>query len=223
MLKPEVAKKRLEQWQLPSEGDDDAGDRPLLDRASRLPRSLRTIAFALLGRDAEGKEIPWQEQDRYQETTCAELDAWAPAQRLRLFGEFFPRLAGQVEQGWQFLKGTPYTHGPARRAFRAPRHAPATLPKRRAWLIRLLRLAGQYQGEVVTASWLATWAPHLGETWRNPQDEIGQLLAAVIDAGGPEGDEVFDILVESLRNEHEIGGMGRHVTRALLLSARPDG
>ncbi len=96
--------------------------------------------------------------------------------------------------------------------------------RRHFWLASLLRIAGHYHCENVTAPWLASWAPHLGLGMSfNPLTEIGDLLAAVIDAGGPLGDEVFDILVQSLRNEHEIGGMGRHVTRALLCGSRADG
>jgi hypothetical protein len=226
MLKPEIAKKQLEQWQVATEEDDPAVEHALLARAAKLPKPLLTIAYALFDRDADGKEFPfknWQETQTRQTKACAELDKWKASQRLRLFESFFPKLGEHVERAWQFLKATPYTHGYTRKAFRAPNHAATTLPKRHAWLASLLVLAGQYQSEVFTPSWLACWAPHLGESWRNPQDEIGQLLAAVIDAGGPLADEVFDILAQSLRNEHEIGGMGRHVTRALLLSSRADG
>src|SRR5262249_48124220 len=52
---------------------------------------------------------------------------------------------------------------------------------------------------------------------------IGHLLAAVISSGGESADEVFEIVCRSARGEHEIGGMGRHVTRALLSASRPEG
>jgi hypothetical protein len=226
MLTPEVAKQRLEQWQLRQEDADDNGHDVLVTKAGRLPKSLRSIAYLLLGRDADGKEPDGQYpvgRWRRQPKDCAELDAWPPAQRLRLFHEFLPNLAEQLELGWQFLKAAPYAQGYARKAFRSPNQEKTTLPKRQEWLAGLLNLSGSYQGEALTPSWLACWAPHLGPRWPDPQDAIGQLLAAVIDAGGPLADEVFEILAQSLRNEHEIGGMGRHVTRALLLSSRPDG
>jgi hypothetical protein len=131
-------------------------------------------------------------------------------------------LAEHLELGWQFLKAAPYTHGFTRKAFRAPDHPRATLSKRRTWLTALLGLAGKYRTDVISISWLASWAPHLGEAWRNPLNEIGQLLAAVIDAGGPPAAEVFDVLTESMRNEHEIGGPGAHINRALMLCSRPN-
>jgi hypothetical protein len=226
MLKPEIAKKQLEQWQITTEEEDSGVENTLLARAAKMPKPLRTVAYGLLERDSDGKELSslnWQERQRRQDQTCAELDQWAASQRLRLFEFFFPKMAEQVEQGWQFLKTTPYTHGYTRKAFRAPNYPPTTLPKRRAWLTRLIDLVGRYRSDVLAPSWLAAWTPHLGESWRNPQDEVGQLLASVMDAGGPLGDEVFDIVAQSVRNEHEIGGMGRHVTRALLLSSRADG
>src|SRR4029077_10972110 len=53
-------------------------------------------------------------------------------------------------------------------------------------------------------------------------DSLGILLAAVIDGGGAEGDKVFEILKESATNQHEVGSMGRHVTRALMACAKPE-
>jgi len=53
-------------------------------------------------------------------------------------------------------------------------------------------------------------------------DRLGLLLAAAVDAGGPEGEKVFEILKESATNQHEIGSMGRHVTRALLVCSKPE-
>src|SRR5262249_5204112 len=67
--------------------------------------------------------------------------------------------------------------------------------------------------------WCAAWAPYLGYG----ADSLGLLLAGAIDAGGETGDRVFDILKQSATNEHEIGSMGRHVSRALLVASRPDG
>src|SRR5262245_36548902 len=136
MLTPDVAKQRLEQWRLTKEDDYGAGENLLAQRAATLPKSLRTVAYGLLNRDAEGNEPDWevgQTQRGRAVTTCEELDAWPPTQRLRLFELFLPTLAEQIELTWQFLKATPYPHGYARKAFRAPNHAPSTFPKRIAW------------------------------------------------------------------------------------------
>ena len=224
MLKPDLAKQQLEKWKLKSEDEHRAGNHPQPAQAARLPKPLRAIAYDLLDRDEVGKGfdlLDWQARQPRQDAASIELDALPPSKRLRLFEAFFPRLAPQVELAWQFLKASPFPDGPTRKPFRAPRRAEASRPKRRDWLVSMLHIAGIYQCETLTAPWLATWAPHFGESWY--QDEIGKLLAAVIDSGGPKGNEVFDILAQSLRNEHEIGGMGRHVVRALLLSSRADG
>jgi hypothetical protein len=82
--------------------------------------------------------------------------------------------------------------------------------------VRLLQNTGGYPQEV---TWLAAWAPYL----HGSADDVGLLLAAVLDQGGATGDEVYEILTASARGEHEIGAMGRHVTRALLVAERPDG
>jgi hypothetical protein len=129
----------------------------------------------------------------------------------------------QVELAWQLLKKSPYSQGYARKAFRAPDDPQATLAYRCTWLECLLSLIGTYQLDIVTAPWLAAWAPHVDNRYGVGQDTIGRLLAAVIDGGGAEADEVFDILAQSARNEHDIGGMGRHVSRALLLASRAEG
>ena len=50
-----------------------------------------------------------------------------------------------------------------------------------------------------------------------------RLLAAVMEDGGKPGDVVFEILCQSIRNEHEIGGIGRHAIRALLMASRAEG
>src|SRR5205823_2704985 len=70
-------------------------------------------------------------------------------------------------------------------------------------------------------AWCAAWAPYVTHGYQ--ADQFGLLLAAAIEAGGHKGEEVFAILKESGSNEHEIGSMGRHVSRALLVCSHPDG
>ena len=144
-----------------------------------------------------------------------------PKERLRLFTALLGDLAPTVEAAWQSLKKSTYQTGYARKSFRAPDDPHATLDLRTHWLKALLAIVQQFQPGVVTLPWLAAWTPHLG--YRVDQNEVGRLLAAAIDAGGPQGDEVFDILCRSVTNEHEIGVMGRHVSRALLTAARSAG
>ena len=66
--------------------------------------------------------------------------------------------------------------------------------------------------------WLAG-VPYLGYNG----DILGYLFAVAIDAGDELGQEIFDILIASAKGEHEIGAMGRYVTRSLLLANRPEG
>src|SRR5207245_2553022 len=75
---------------------------------------------------------------------------------------------------------------------------------------------------VVTLPWLAAWAPHLNERYGD-EKWLGKLFAAAISGGGREADEVFSTLAASVRNEHEVGSMGRHVTEGLLAANRPEG
>src|SRR5207244_3713681 len=70
------------------------------------------------------------------------------------------------------------------------------------------------------AGWYAAWAPYVAPYGT---DVFGILFAAVIDAGGPEGDAIFETLLASAQGEHPVGAMGRQVTRALLCSNRREG
>jgi hypothetical protein len=153
----------------------------------------------------------------------AELDALAVRQRTQLFRLFFPKIAEEVELGWRFLKACPYQGSFEFKPFRAPGNPEITLPRRVDWLRHLLHVAGRLKSEALTASWLASWAGHLANIDADRPEQIGLLLAAVIDAGGPRGEEVFQILVQSARGEHQTGTMGQHVIRALLSASRPDG
>src|SRR5205823_13184827 len=94
----------------------------------------------------------------------------------------------------------------------------ASRDARFSWLQALNEELGGYEQDL---PWLAAWAAHLGGGWG--QEELGVLFAAAIDAGGPEGEAVFDTLLASARGEHEIGGMRPPVTQALLAASRPDG
>lgn len=224
MLKPEAAQQQLQQWRTPNE-DAEAADRHL-SRIAKLPKTVRGIAHGLLDRDANGKEVPWkdwQEQEKRRHRAFSELDALNAGEREPLLRLFFPRFADAVEHGWQLFKRSPYQKGYTRKSFRAPNHPEVSLPGRGDWLRDLMGIAARFQEDIVTGSWLAAWAPHLDEHYGGDQDVIGRLLWAVLDAGGAEADQVFAILTDSARGEHEVGAMGRHVTRGLLCASRPEG
>src|SRR5262249_12460286 len=98
----------------------------------------------------------------------------------------------------------------------APGDVAATRYRRQRWLLDLSLKMGMFDQDL---TWFATWSAYLN--W--DLNSLGILFAAAIDSGSREGREIFDILVSSARGEHEIGAMGRHVTRALLVASRPDG
>jgi hypothetical protein len=207
MLRKEAAAERLKQFAVP-----DGEDRRLAAVAA-LPESLRSIGYAIMHRDEAGKSShDWSRVTRAMERLET---LYAPA-RLELFAALFPTLARPVDLAWQRFPALPYQHAYNRRAFRAP-YCPALLRERRGpWLHFLFRTTADYEQDI---TWYAAWAPYLGYY----ADGLGLLFAAVIDAGGQEGEQTFQILLDSARGEHEVGAMGRHVSRALLSAARPDG
>lgn len=212
MLKPELASEELKKH-LKS---DWVAAR--LAAADSLSGSMRDTARSIFG--AEKKSEAEGQAERVQRflllvKTFKEMDA---AARRQFFDTCLAGLGGPLEGAWQLLAGAPYQSGFNRKPFRAPNH-PETLTNRRFhWFMNVLRLVGPYQP---TITWLAAWAPHIAQYGQG--DTLGILLAGAIDAGGTEGEEVFQIICASGRNEHEIGGMGRHVTRALLCASRLDG
>ncbi len=103
--------------------------------------------------------------------------------------------------------------GYSRRSFRVPG---VTSYKQRWWLESLISTVRNYEFDLPT---LASWCPYLGYG----NDVLGYLFAGAIDAGDAVGQEVFEILIASAKGEHEIGTMGRHVVRSLLLANCPEG
>lgn len=185
---------------------------------ARLPETIRRTARTLLGQEEAPALLAVAEQALATQQileTFAGMDASA---RLEFFDAFFPGLAPAVERGWQLLDRLPYQAGWGRKPFRAPGHPEALLLRRVNWVSELVSVVGPYQQGV---AWFAAWAPHLAQY--TAADTLGILLAAAIDAGGDDGNEVLETLCASARGEHAIGAMGRHVTRALLSAARPDG
>jgi hypothetical protein len=226
VLTPDAAKQQLASWFV--RGDAAASEEPLLSQVAKLARPLRSIAYGLLGRNAEGKEPEplyfMKEVRRLHVQAGAQLDAMSAGQRLRFFATFLPKMAEDVELGWQFLKRAPYQSDYARQSFRAPNNPETTLVGRTDLLSDLLTVATRFQKEILTARWLAAWAPHVEALlYVAGTPSFGRFLAAVIDNGGPQGEEVLQILLQSARGEHAIGGMGRHVVLALLAASRPEG
>lgn len=218
MLKTDVAKKQLEKWSI------EDGKEKLVATIKKQPAKFREIAFGLLDRDSEGQSFGyerWEERSEAIDEQKEGLEGLNKGDRAKLFKLLLGPLADGALLTYEHLKQVPYQFGVERRAFRAPRKPAASADLRFYWLKHLLGLTTQYQPDVQTPEWLAAWAPYL--TYGDQGNEWGRLLSAVIDGGGKQGQAVFDVLYQSATNEHEIGGMGRHVTRGLLGAAREDG
>jgi hypothetical protein len=186
--------------------------------AARLPEAMRGTARSLLGQDEQPVLLDAVAQAQLGQKILETFAGMDDAARRQFFETLFPSLAAAVDRGWQLLDRMPYQTGWARKPFRAPGHPDALLARRVNWVTELLGIVGPYQQGV---AWFAAWTGHLAHY--AAADAVGILLAAAIDAGGSEGDEVFQILCASATGEHEIGAMGRHVTRALLSASRPAG
>lgn len=210
MLNPEVAEKRLEEFQLKK------SETRRSDRVRGLDEPQRTAAYGLLARRPDGKAVSaWDQRQKTQRDAAALLTSLTPEQRRPVWEALFPQLAAHMEAGWRLHARLPYQIGEERRGFRVPDCETALIDTRLAWLEGLLSVLERYEQPV---TWIAAWAPYL-EAWQEP---FGPLLAGAIDTGGAEGEAVFEILLASGRGDHEIGAMGRHVVGGLLCCSRPE-
>jgi hypothetical protein len=213
MLKPEQARAELEKVR------SEHGEKRRLAALAKLPKHLAEIGRGTLGRDPRGRALEeWDEQNRAERTAGALLDELAAGDRLKVLEALFPRIGAHVGAAWDLTRRLPYDSDFERKAFRAPRDPALTRSARLQWFSSLL---GELEGYEKDLAWLAAWAGYLSHGYS--ADTLGIVFAAAIDAGGKEGDTVFNILCDSARGSHPVGAMGRHVTRALLVAARPDG
>src|SRR5262245_50360864 len=218
MLKPEVAKARLAEWRLPEE------ENRLQLEVTRLPTTLRELAetiFELRAEDESTRPGDWQEREQRRHDATLELDRQSPQDRHKVFAAIAPHLSLSMEQTWQLLKTSPYQIGYERKAFRAPRHSHLAKASLCSWIEGMRKLE-RYRAEILTPAWLAAWAPHLDENYDFISPHLGPFFAAILNEDNGSSNDVFEILRQSLTNQHEIGGAGRHVYTGFLLSNRPE-
>ncbi len=212
MLTREEAAARLAEWRLPED------ENRLAQEVAGLPATLRELAedvFSL------GEHDP-RERHRSSSQAGQALDELSTSRRARLFAAVAPKLVPAMEWTWQLLKTTPYHAG--FRAFRAPGQAHLAAHDLCLWLRWMGAVCGRYRAEALRPSWLAAWAPHIDQNrYGFLGNCVGSLLAAVLYRDDAEAGDVFEILRQSLTNEHEIGAPGRHIYTALLLADRPEG
>src|SRR5688572_14823487 len=124
MLTPEQAQERLQAAQIPElekcrlAAIATLPDDPLAEKIHTLFKkwlkpdetfipSLRQIAYGLINYDGQGRRIghhfSYEQTDSTYHACVNALAALSPENRLQIFQVFFPRIADQIEQAWQFL------------------------------------------------------------------------------------------------------------------------
>jgi hypothetical protein len=211
MLNPEVAQAQLKQifnkdWRSQH-----------LQQILKLPSSLASVGYGLLGHNEDGKSGDYTQTYQYQEKALQALEGLSDGDRLQIFSILFPKFSDTVELAWQLHNQLPYQQGYSRRSFRVPLNPELNQAKREQWLTQLIEAIEGYEQEL---EWFADWVPYL--TYGAP-DALGILFATAINRGDTLGQTILQILLDSARGDREIGAMGRHVTRALLVANNPTG
>ncbi len=211
MLNPEYAKEQLQTFRVSDWHETRVA------KAATLSQALKEIVFGILERDNCGQIIiEYHAKYEIQDKAFNQLDSLSLEARVKIFELLFPQLHSYIEAAWQLFSYSPYQIGWQRKSFRAPNKPEIHNIARCQWFSQLFSSVEGYDQDI---TWLAAWTPYLGYT----SDALGILFAAAINSNSEEGNNVFEILLDSARGEHEIGAMGRHVTRALLIANRSDG
>lgn len=227
MLNPVEASERLALFETPDINSARAA------RASVLPPPIRTLAYALLNRNAAGETdksmAPLRPDYTYDIGNFAYtiqegiglLNSSSDSERLNLFKTLYPGLADSINAAWNLCADLPYS-STSGSILRAPGQKNLAAGRRQKFLVSLSAALERYDPDVV---WLARWAPYLSTRYDliNPHQakiSIGLLLATTIDAGGSKGEEVLQILKDSIDGKDPVGAMGLHVLTGLLTCSR---
>lgn len=211
MLNPEVAQAQLKTVYLA----DWRSQR--LKQMGNIPEALQSIGYGILGYGSDGRRLQNYEFYEVREQSLNQIDELVSSERLQILSVIFPKFAAIVEAGWQLITQLPYQSSYHRRSFRTPTNPELSAAKRRSWLQQLISVIEGYDQDL---DWFAAWVPYLSYY---AADTLGIIFAAAIDRNDALGQTIFDILTASASGNHEIGAMGRHVTRALLVANRADG
>lgn len=212
MLNPEFAQAQLQEIK------DAKWQSKRLKEIGKLPAQLRSIGYCLFQRNVDGKLFAQNPQAYEQQSQIlAGLDRITATERIEIFMAIFPQIATQIEGGWQLWKELTYQSGYMRKSFRLPHHPEFSFDRRLSWLQGLILTLDGYDRDLI---WLADWTPYLG--W-GADSNLGILFAAAIDRGDTQGLEILQILIDSAKGDREIGAMGRHVIRGLLVANNATG
>ncbi|MCI0357954.1 MAG: DUF4132 domain-containing protein [Planctomycetaceae bacterium] len=218
MLKPDQAKARLAEWQLPED------ENRLADGVKQLPAALGELAEVVFNlNEDEEDNVDWQVQQKRHQQAILRFDRLTAKERAQVFSLVSPKIAPAMEAAWQLLKTIPYQTGYSGKAFRAPRNPELAADNLSGFMNSMGKLGRRFRPDTLTPAWLAAWVPHIEADYQPVDAAVGKLLAAILNRPGAEADEIFEILRQSLSNQHEIGAPGGHVYTALLLSNRQEG
>jgi hypothetical protein len=189
-----------------------------LQQIAALPQALASVGYGLLGHNDDGKSGDYAQANQYQEKALQGLEGLSEGDHTQIFNLLFPKFSTTVESAWQFHSQLPYQQGYTRRSFRTPHNPEFNQTKRGQWLSQLILAVEGYEQDL---EWFADWVPYL--SYYNASYSLGILFAAAMNQGDALGQGISQILLDSARGDREIGAMGRHVTRALLVANDPNG
>lgn len=212
MLKPEEAQVQLKTFWKVEHLDER------VRRLQGLPAKIREGArklTAIREAHAESSDRDWSVNAKLRTASRKAYRELSPADRKKIIDTICPELAPYIRKALE-TTGMRISGYGERVPFRTPGDRIAVEKAQNEFIADLFATLGEYPADI---EWIATWAAHAFQYERT----IDALLAAAIEVDDAKGKRVFDILLESARGEHEIGQMGNHVIRALLISPREDG
>ncbi len=223
MLNPQLAAERLKEFSV------DGGVALQKARIANFPGAFRESALALLGLKSDGTPFiqegnynsnAYQALNKARDAANKQLDMLNVAELETFFGAFFPRMGSLLAAWWKPEGSSLYQGMSNRRPFRMDRGAQTDEARQERRNILSTLISGFTQYQEMSLDWFAAWVPYLGAYHA---DTFSKLFAFAIDRNDELGDAVFHTLLESGKGEHEIGAMGRHVTRGLLSASREEG
>ncbi|MEM7557793.1 MAG: DUF5724 domain-containing protein [Planctomycetota bacterium] len=221
-LKEDAIEKQLEQWRF--DYDDEPTER-YFPAIKKLPAKLKSIAFALLDRDAQGKDLYCDDDEKYEMATQkagvqrAAFAKLTSADRMKLFKIFSSKLAKLMEKAWVDQAKQCSSH--ANQPFRSPKDTSSTADARVRWLTNFVENIAEFSDKVIDIKWVVEWGGFALNPWN--RDCLVPILVAAVETKGKEGNDVFEILCQIIRNEHPTARMSNHVIGALLSCNRLEG
>lgn len=182
------------------------------------PRARKRLARAI---------GPFHKDDWDYRTTKARIaamrsmtDGLDAAGRVKTWSALFPKLGDAIERAWLDMGAKPMRSDLGAPPFRAPGRKQAVLDRAAEFVVDLCDIL---KGLDVDAMWVARHAQHVVPEWRGLwPEQLGLLLAAALNAGGPDAEEVRQILLDSVAGRHETARFGKHTIIALLNSREPE-